>query len=85
MHFTAYYEASTIVHQPLFIPPTEPQEQFFVACQGMHIHTPPEKPTMTTALLPNFFSGRWQTGTDAGTPLFDPVLGTELARVSSRH
>jgi len=38
---------------------------------------------MTTALLPNFFAGRWQTGTGAGTPLLDPVLGTELARVSS--
>jgi 3,4-dehydroadipyl-CoA semialdehyde dehydrogenase len=38
---------------------------------------------MTTALLPNFFAGRWQTGTGAGTPMFDPVLGTELARVSS--
>ena len=38
---------------------------------------------MTTALLPNFFAGRWQTGIGAGTPLFDPVLGTELARVSS--
>jgi len=36
-----------------------------------------------TTLLPNFFAGRWQTGTGAGTPLFDPVLGTELARVSS--
>jgi 3,4-dehydroadipyl-CoA semialdehyde dehydrogenase len=38
---------------------------------------------MTTALLPNFFAGRWQTGSGAGTPLFDPVLGTELVRVSS--
>ena len=38
---------------------------------------------MTTALLPNFFAGRWQTGSGAGTPLFDPVLGTELARVSN--
>ena len=38
---------------------------------------------MTSPLLPNFFAGRWQTGTGAGTPLFDPVLGTELARVSS--
>ena len=38
---------------------------------------------MTTSLLPNFFAGRWQTGTGAGTPMFDPVLGTELARVSS--
>ena len=38
---------------------------------------------MTTSLLPNFIAGRWQTGTGAGTPMFDPVLGTELARVSS--
>jgi len=38
---------------------------------------------MTTPLLPNFFAGRWQTGAGTGTPLFDPVLGTELARVSS--
>ena len=38
---------------------------------------------MTTALLPKYLAGRWQTGTGAGTPLFDPVLGTELVRVSS--
>lgn len=38
---------------------------------------------MSTALLPNFFAGRWQTGQGAGTPLFDPVLGSELARVSN--
>ena len=37
---------------------------------------------MTSPLLPNFFAGRWQTGTDKGTALLDPVLGTELARVS---
>ena len=37
----------------------------------------------TSNLLPNFFAGRWQTGTGAGTPLFDPVLGTEVARVSN--
>ena len=34
-------------------------------------------------LLPNFMAGRWQTGSGEGTPLFDPVLGSELARVSS--
>jgi len=28
-------------------------------------------------------AGRWQTGSGEGTPLFDPVLGSELARVSS--
>jgi 3,4-dehydroadipyl-CoA semialdehyde dehydrogenase len=34
-------------------------------------------------LLPNFLAGRWTTGSGAGTPLFDPVLGTELARVDA--
>jgi len=38
---------------------------------------------MSAALLPNFFAGRWQTGQGPGAPLHDPVLGTELARVSS--
>ena len=37
----------------------------------------------TPPLLPNHLGGQWVTGTGAGTPLFDPVLGTELARVSS--
>lgn len=37
---------------------------------------------MSERLL-NHLGGRWQTGTGAGTPLFDPVLGTELARVDS--
>lgn len=36
-----------------------------------------------TALLPNFVSGRWQSGTGAGTALLDPVLGTELVRVDA--
>jgi 3,4-dehydroadipyl-CoA semialdehyde dehydrogenase len=36
-----------------------------------------------TELLSNYVSGRWQTGTGAGTPLFDPVLGTELVRVDA--
>ncbi len=36
-----------------------------------------------TELLPNHVAGRWQRGTGAGTPLFDPVLGTELARVDA--
>jgi 3,4-dehydroadipyl-CoA semialdehyde dehydrogenase len=34
-------------------------------------------------LLPNYLAGRWQAGTGAATALFDPVLGTELVRVSS--
>lgn len=34
-----------------------------------------------TELLSNYLGGRWQAGTGAGTPLFDPVLGTELVRV----
>lgn len=36
-----------------------------------------------STLLPNFVQGRWQAGTGAGTALFDPVLGTELARVDA--
>ena len=43
---------------------------------------PPSTYTMTELLL-NHLAGRPQAGTGAGTPLFDPVLGTELARVSS--
>jgi 3,4-dehydroadipyl-CoA semialdehyde dehydrogenase len=39
--------------------------------------------TSPSTLLPNYLAGRWQTAPDAGTPLFDPVLGTELVRVSS--
>jgi len=38
---------------------------------------------MTTPLLENFVAGRWQAGTGAGTPLFDPVLGDELVRVDA--
>ena len=38
---------------------------------------------MTTSLLENFVAGRWQAGTGAGTPLFDPVLGDELVRVDA--
>jgi 3,4-dehydroadipyl-CoA semialdehyde dehydrogenase len=38
---------------------------------------------MSSELLQNFAAGRWQTGTGKGTPLFDPVLGTEIARVSN--
>ncbi len=37
----------------------------------------------TSTLLPNHIGGQWVTGSGAGTPLYDPVLGTELARVSS--
>ena len=36
-----------------------------------------------TELLLNFVAGRWQAGSGAGTPLFDPVLGTELVRVDA--
>jgi len=36
-----------------------------------------------TQLLENHLGGRWQTGSGAGTPLFDPVLGSELARISA--
>jgi 3,4-dehydroadipyl-CoA semialdehyde dehydrogenase len=38
---------------------------------------------MTTQLLENFVAGRWQAGTGAGSPLFDPILGTELVRVDA--
>ena len=34
-------------------------------------------------LLPNYLGGQWQTGTGAGTPLYDPVIGTELVRVDA--
>ncbi len=36
-----------------------------------------------TKLLPNYAAGRWQSGLGAGTSLFDPVLGPELARVDA--
>jgi len=36
-----------------------------------------------TELLQNFVAGRWQAGTGPGTPLVDPVLGTELVRVDA--
>ena len=36
-----------------------------------------------TELLSNYLGGRWQLGAGAGTPLFDPVLGTELVRVDA--
>lgn len=38
---------------------------------------------MSTELLQNHVAGRWQAGTGAGTPLVDPVLGTELVRVDA--
>ncbi|MDB5817260.1 MAG: Aldehyde dehydrogenase, partial [Rhizobacter sp.] len=36
-----------------------------------------------STILANYLGGRWQTGSGAGTALFDPVLGNEVARVSS--
>ncbi|WP_077001974.1 3,4-dehydroadipyl-CoA semialdehyde dehydrogenase [Variovorax sp. KK3] len=36
-----------------------------------------------TELLSNYVAGRWQAGSGAGTPLFDPVLGNELVRVDA--
>lgn len=36
-----------------------------------------------TQRLPNFISGQWQAGSGAGTPLFDPILGTELVSVDA--
>jgi 3,4-dehydroadipyl-CoA semialdehyde dehydrogenase len=38
---------------------------------------------MNASLFPNLMADRWQTGTGAGIPLLDPVLGTDLARVAS--
>ena len=35
------------------------------------------------ATLPNFLGGRWQPGHGSGTPLVDPVLGTELVWVDA--
>jgi len=35
--------------------------------------------------LPNYVSGQWQEGAGAGDPLFDPVTGEELARISSQE
>ena len=36
-----------------------------------------------TELLSNYLGDRWQRGTGAGTPSFDPVLGAELVRVDA--
>lgn len=36
-----------------------------------------------TELISNFLGGQWQTGRGSGTPLIDPVLGTELVRVDA--
>jgi 3,4-dehydroadipyl-CoA semialdehyde dehydrogenase len=36
-----------------------------------------------TELLPNYICGKWQSGSGKGTPLFDPVLSTELVRVDA--
>lgn len=38
---------------------------------------------MTTELLLNHLCGQWLAGQGRGTPLFDPVLGTELVRVDA--
>jgi 3,4-dehydroadipyl-CoA semialdehyde dehydrogenase len=43
---------------------------------------PEAKPPMSELLL-NHLAGRWTAGTGAGTPLFDPVLGHELARIDA--
>jgi len=40
-------------------------------------------PESVTPLLSNFVAGRWVDGTGPGTPLFDPVRGTELVRVDA--
>jgi 3,4-dehydroadipyl-CoA semialdehyde dehydrogenase len=38
---------------------------------------------MSHPLLSNYLAGRAVTGQGAGTPLYDPVLGTELVRVDA--
>lgn len=38
---------------------------------------------MSSTLLPNWTSGQWQVGQGSGTPLFDPVKGSELVRVDA--
>lgn len=38
---------------------------------------------MNSPLLANHVAGQWTHGTGAGTPLFDPVLGTELVWVDA--
>ncbi|HEX4542178.1 MAG TPA: 3,4-dehydroadipyl-CoA semialdehyde dehydrogenase [Candidatus Acidoferrum sp.] len=35
--------------------------------------------------LPNYLSGQWLEGAGPGEPLFDPVTGDELARISSQN
>jgi 3,4-dehydroadipyl-CoA semialdehyde dehydrogenase len=34
--------------------------------------------------LPNYVAGQWKEGSGAGEPLFDPVTGEELVRISSQ-
>ncbi len=36
-----------------------------------------------TQKLSNFLGGKWQAGNGTGTPLFDPILGTELVTVDA--
>ena len=73
MHFSAYSQTRTIVH---LYRQSRPMNSFIA-------HSCIE--TMNkTALLPNFWAGHWQHGQGEGTPLFDPVRGTELVRVSSQ-
>ena len=59
-------------------PPPEPREGSAEARQLREQYT-----AAMSELLLNQFAGRAQAGTGAGTPLFDPVLGTELARVDA--
>jgi 3,4-dehydroadipyl-CoA semialdehyde dehydrogenase len=73
MHFNAYLPMRTIVHLYRHCPALASTHHNFLT----QIMNP------TTPLLPNFLAGRWQTGAGVGTPLFDPITGTELARVSS--
>ena len=38
---------------------------------------------MSTELLANHVANQWTCGSGTPTPLFDPVLGTELVRVDA--
>lgn len=73
MQFNAYFVESKSLYLPRL--GAAPESHFFFSIHMKTSHTP---------LLPNFLAGRWQTGSGAGTPLLDPVLGTELVRVSSQ-
>ena len=60
------------------------ETRFYVAHGAQHSTSDHPSSTPMSNLLPNCLSGRWQTGQGRGTPLVDPVLGTELVRVDAQ-